>query len=108
MAIGKPRIKVPATASVGEIIVIKTTVKHPMNTGLTKDKAGNPIPRQIINRFVCKFNGAEVFSADLEPSVAANPYLEFSVRVTESGTFEFSWYEDGGAVVTETADITVR
>lgn len=108
MAAGKPRIKVPSSAQKGQIITIKTTISHPMHSGLTKDKKGNPIPRQIINKFVCKFNGKDVFVADLEPSIAANPYIEFSVKVSESGTFTFVWHEDGGAVYTETREITAQ
>ncbi len=108
MAQGKPRVKVPKSATKGSVIEIKTTISHPMHTGMAKDKKGNPIPRQIINKFVCKFNGQEVFVADLEPSVAANPYIQFSVKVNESGTFEFIWHEDGGAIFTTSKDITVQ
>ncbi len=108
MAQGKPRVKVPKTAKKGSVIEIKTTISHPMHSGLAKDKKGNPIPRKIINRFECKFNGQLVFSVDLQPSVAANPYIQFNVKVEESGTFEFIWNEDGGAVFTTSKDITVQ
>ena len=108
MAQSKPRVKVPATAAKGAVIEIKTTISHPMHSGLTKDKKGNKIPRNIINKFVCNFNGKQVFSVDLQPSIAANPYIQFSVKVNESGTFEFIWTEDGGAVFTTSKDITVQ
>ena len=108
MAQGKPRVKVPKTAAKGAVIDIKTTISHPMHSGLAKDKKGNVIPRQIINKFECKFNGKVVFSADMQPSIAANPYIQFSVKVNESGTFEFIWHEDGGASYTTSKDITVQ
>ena len=38
------------------------------------------IPRKIINKFTCTVNGKEVFSADFEPAVAANPYIQFKFR----------------------------
>ena len=107
MAQGKPRVKVPTTAAKGAVIEIKTTISHPMHTGRVKDKQGKTIPRQIINKFVCKFNGQEVFMADLQPSIAANPYIQFNVKVNESGTFEFLWHEDGGEIYTTSKDITV-
>jgi sulfur-oxidizing protein SoxZ len=69
-----------------------------METGLRKDKDGNVIPRQIINKFTAEFNGATVFSMDLEPSVSSNPYIEFYAKVPESGTFKFSWHDDNGEV----------
>jgi sulfur-oxidizing protein SoxZ len=56
---------------------------------------------------VCTFNGAPVLTADLEPAIAANPYFEFTVKVTESGTFAFAWKDDDGTVTTAEQGITV-
>ena len=95
----KPRVKVPKTAASGDIIKIKTLLSHTMESGQRKDKEGNVIPRKIINKFVCEFNGATVFSADIDPAVAANPYFEFKAKVTESGTFKFMWTDDDGSVI---------
>jgi sulfur-oxidizing protein SoxZ len=103
----KPRLKLPKEAKKGEIIQIKTLVQHTMETGLRKDAAGNPIPRKIINKFSCTFNGKPVFSAELEPAVAANPYLQFAARVDESGTFKFTWVDDDGTVTTAEEAIAV-
>jgi sulfur-oxidizing protein SoxZ len=96
----KPRLKVPAQAKKGEVVEIKTLLAHGMETGLRKDAGGAVIPRKIINKFSCEFNGKPVFSADIEPAVAANPYLQFSARVDESGTFKFTWVDDDGTVTT--------
>jgi L-cysteine S-thiosulfotransferase len=57
MAMAKPRVKVPKTASAGEVITIKTLISHEMESGQRKDKDGNVIPRKIINKFTCEFNG---------------------------------------------------
>jgi sulfur-oxidizing protein SoxZ len=103
----KPRIKLPNSARKGEVIEIKTLIAHPMETGLRKDPDGKVIARKIINRFTCEFNGKPVFSADLEPAVAANPYMQFTARVEESGTFRFSWVDDDGTVTTAEQEIAV-
>ena len=103
----KPRIKLPKDAKKGEIIQIKTLIAHIMESGQRKDKDGQTIPRKIINKFTCEFNGKPVFSADLDPAVAANPYLQFSAKVEESGTFKFSWTDDDGTVTTAEEKITV-
>ena len=104
----KPRIKVPKSASKGEIVQIKTLFSHNMETGLRKDKkTGKLIPRKIINKFECLFNGKEVFSADIHPALAANPYLAFNCRAEESGEFMFKWTEDGGKVTTATSKMKV-
>jgi sulfur-oxidizing protein SoxZ len=103
----KPRLRVPSEAKKGDIIQIKTLVSHPMETGFRKDDQGKIIPREIINTFVCTFNGTEVFRADLQPAIAANPYFEFTVKVEKSGTFAFAWTDDNGTVTTAEASITV-
>ncbi len=103
----KPRVKVPKKASAGEVITIKTLISHDMESGQRKDKEGNIIPRKIINKFTAEFNGAEVFSADMHGAISANPYMEFSAKVNESGTFKFSWVDDDGSVYTADAAIEV-
>ncbi|MEJ2124165.1 MAG: thiosulfate oxidation carrier complex protein SoxZ [Alphaproteobacteria bacterium] len=101
------RVKVPAQAKKGEIVEIKTTVAHKMESGRRKDKQGKVIPRKIINKFVCTLNGKKVFWSDWHPAISANPYLSFYIRAKESGTFEFSWYDDDGSVYKTTAKMAV-
>ena len=103
----KPRLKIPKEAKKGEIIEIKTLLSHPMETGLRKDAAGNTVPRKIISKFACEFNGKPVFSADIEPAVAANPYIQFTAKVDEGGTFKFTWIDDDGSVTTTEEQIKV-
>ena len=100
-------VNVPARARRGEIIEIKTLASHVMETGYRRSQVGAPIPRDIIRRFVCEYNGTEVFSADLHPAVAANPFLVFSTVATESGTLTFHWTGDNGFTLTESAPLTV-
>jgi sulfur-oxidizing protein SoxZ len=108
MATPKPRVKVPKTASKGDVVTIKTLISHEMESGQRKDKEGNVIPRKIINKFTCTFNDKEVFSCDLDPAVAANPYFEFNAKVDESGTFVFTWVDDSGDVYTTESKIEVN
>ena len=82
-------------------------ISHVMENGLRRDKDGNIVPRKIINAFTCEFNGRPVFSCDLDTAVAANPYLQFAVRVDESGTFRFAWRDDDGSVITADENVTV-
>ncbi len=107
MATPRPRVKVPKSASAGEVITIKTLISHEMESGQRKDKDGKVIPREIINKFTCEFNGTKVFECDIEPAVSANPYFEFSAKVPESGTFKFTWVDDDGSVYTDEQKITV-
>ncbi|GAB4347062.1 MAG: thiosulfate oxidation carrier complex protein SoxZ [Gammaproteobacteria bacterium] len=104
----KPRVKIPGTAKKGDIIQIKTLFPHKMETGRRRDKDGKLIPRKIINRFECSYNGKTVFSTDLHPAVSANPYISFKLMASESGPVEFKWIEDGGKVTTLKKNLTVN
>jgi sulfur-oxidizing protein SoxZ len=103
----KPRLKLPKEAKKGDVIEIKTLMPHIMESGQRKDKDGKPVLRKIINTFACEFNGKPVFSANLEPAIAANPYMEYFVKMDESGTFKFTWTDDDGTVTTAEEKITV-
>ena len=102
-----PRLRVPKQARKGEVIEIKTLISHVMESGFRKDDEGNLVPRRIINRFSCEFNGRPVFACDLEPAVSANPYLQFTAKIEESGTFRFSWTDDDGTTITAEETTTV-
>ena len=100
-------IRMPAQAKRGEIIEIRTLASHPMETGFRRTERGATIPRDIITQFVCTYNGTEIFSAELYPAIAANPFITFPTVATESGTIEFRWSGDNGYAVTESFKITV-
>jgi sulfur-oxidizing protein SoxZ len=104
----KPRVKVPKTAAAGEAITIKTLISHKMESGQRKDDDGNIIPRSIINRFTCDFNGENVVDVTLEPAISTNPYLEFEALVPEAGEFKFTWYDDDGSVYEEFKKIAIE
>lgn len=103
----QPRVQAPGAVAKGEIFQVRTLIDHRMETGLRRDKAGNKIPRQIINKFTCRYNDVVVFSVELHEAMAANPYLAFYVRAAESGRLQFIWEEDGGAVSTLEKTLTV-
>lgn len=98
----KPRIKLPETASTGDIIEVRTLVTHVMETGQRKDREGKIIPRDIVNSFVAKYADKEVFRAELGPGISANPFIAFSLKVPGPGTFEFAWTDDEGTTLIET------
>jgi sulfur-oxidizing protein SoxZ len=101
-------INVPARARRGEIIEIKTLMSHIMETGFRRIATGELVPRDIITSFTCRYNGEEVFRADLFPAIAANPFFAFTTVAMASGTFEFQWIGDHGFVETASAAITVE
>jgi sulfur-oxidizing protein SoxZ len=103
----RPRIKIPDSAKVGDLIEIKTLISHVMETGQRRDKDGKIIPRMIINTFVATFDGRVVIRTELHPGMSANPYLSFFMKVPGPGEFEFTWIDDSGDKVTERLKLTV-
>ena len=103
----KPRVKVPKTAAAGDTITIKTLISHKMESGQRKDKEGNVIPRSIINRFTCEFNGEMVVDVTMEPAISTNPYFQFEATVPEAGEFVFTWFDDDGSVYDEKKTIEI-
>lgn len=103
----RPRVRVPRTATVGEVVQIRTLINHPMENGHRLGADGVAVPRHIVNRFVCTFNGQTVLEIDIEPSLSADPFIEFEARVDESGTFQFAWFDDNGDLYQASGDIVV-
>jgi len=89
-------IQAPASARKGETIEVRVTIAHPMETGYRPGADGRVLPRDIIRRFACRYDGETVFAAELHPAIAANPYIAFHVRAEASGTLEFEWQGDNG------------
>ena len=100
-------ITAPSTAKRGEVIELRTLIAHPMETGFRPGADGLLLPRNLITRFSCRYNGELVFSADLHAAMAANPYVAFFTTATESGTLSFSWEGDHGFAQTETVSLSV-
>ena len=101
-------INVPARAKHGEIIEIKTLMSHIMEPGYRHTADGKVVPRDIITSFTCRYNGVEIFRADLFPGIAANPFITFFTVATASGKFDFEWIGDNGFAETASASITVE
>lgn len=103
----KPRVKVPASAAIGDTITIKTLISHIMESGQRKDKEGNVIPRSIINRFVAAYNGETIIDVVMEPAISTNPYFQFDATIPAAGTMTFTWYDDDGSVYETSKDIAI-
>ena len=101
------RIQLPARAKRGEVIVVQVLIRHPMETGFRFDEEGKPIPRNCINLLRCRYNGVEVFRADLSAGIAANPYLQFTTIAEASGEMLFDWIDDEGVTGTARAALVV-
>lgn len=101
------RVQVPTEVRRGELIPVRLAIQHPMETGFRFDHGGKSIPKNVVNTLVCKYNGVEVFRAEMGSGIAANPYLQFYTRALDSGELVFEWIDDVGERGSERASITV-
>ncbi len=99
-------INVPVAKS-GEVIEIRATIGHAMETGHRPDSEGKLVPRNVVTRFECRLDGERVFGMDLFPAVAANPYIAFTLRAQRSGTLTFAWEGDNGFRHSETRPLVL-
>ena len=101
------RIQVPASTKRGEIAEIRVLIQHPMETGYRRDDVGHLIKRNVITLLSCRYDGVEVFRADLSSGIAANPYLQFYTVAGKSGELELYWIDDEGKQGSERQAIKV-
>jgi sulfur-oxidizing protein SoxZ len=101
-------VNVPKRVRKGEPFEVKLLISHPMESGQRRNSKGEAVPRDIINSFVCTYNGEDVLRADLFPAIAANPFLSFAAIADVSGTLVMQFTDDHGTEQTETVDVTVE
>ena len=101
------RITVPGAARRGEVIRVGVLIQHPMETGYRLDAANNKVEKNAIRSLACRYNGVEVFRAEMSPGIAANPFVQFPTVANESGELEFTWVDDAGERGSAKEKITV-
>jgi len=90
------RIQVPACVQRREVFAVRVALAHPMETGFRYDDNGKQTPYNVINAFVCRYNGRVVLSTQMSSGIAANPNFRFWVRAREPGELTFEWRDDEG------------
>ena len=82
----------------GEVTVVKMLIRHPMDTGLIKNKqTGKIIPAHFIQEVDCEHNGKRVLTAYWSIGVSKNPYLSFKFTGGKPGdSLKISWVDNKG------------
>ena len=101
------RIQLPKDIKRGQVINIQILVQHPMESGYRLDADNRKVPKNAIRSFLCRYNGEEIFRAEMSPGIAANPFLQFTTIARDSGELEFTWVDDAGERGGAKAPITV-
>lgn len=99
-------IKIRASVK-GDSCEVKALIKHPMETGLRKDKkTGKVIPAHFIQEVKCDHNGNNVMTADWGSAISTNPYVSIKFKGAKAGdNITLSWADNMGKSDTATATI---
>lgn len=100
-------LSAPATAKVGEVVEVRATIQHAMETGYRLASDGSALPRDLVRRLEARFEGQLVLAAELHAAISANPYLAFHLRVPGPGTLTVQWWGDRGLQHSESVRISV-
>jgi len=104
---GKGIVHLLRQARRGQLLEVRATTLHPMETGQRLDSLGRPLARDIVRRIECRWGNDLVFAADLFPAVAANPYVSFFVVANTSAVVTVRWRGDNGFEHQEAVSVEV-
>ena len=81
----------------GDKTTVRVLMSHEMETGQRKDTAGKTIPAWFIQEVSASHIGKPVLTAQWGPSVAKNPFLQFSVKGAKAGDkITVNWLDNRG------------
>jgi sulfur-oxidizing protein SoxZ len=91
----------------GDKTTVRVLMSHEMETGQRRDSAGKIIPAWFIQEVTASHNGKAVLSAQWGPSVAKNPFLQFTVKGAKAGDkISVSWVDNKGDKRTDEATVS--
>jgi len=78
-------------------IQVKALIKHPMETGLRKNKkTGKKIPAHYISNLEVTANGKALLTADWSGSVSKNPFVSFNYAGKSGDKINLTWKDNTG------------
>ena len=91
-------INVPPKAKRGQIIEIKTLISHVMETGYRRSETGAAIPRDIINLFVCTYNGTRIGDVETGPEMNFS-FFELLAHIVKTRSLTAAYFFRASIVV---------
>jgi thiosulfate oxidation carrier complex protein SoxZ len=78
-------------------VMVRALLTHEMESGQRSDPQGRPIPAWHITEVNLRLNGQVVLSAWWGPSIARNPFLQFTLRQARAGDrVALGWVDNRG------------
>ncbi len=99
-------MRIRAQAS-GDKALVRVLMSHEMETGLRKDASGKLVPAWYIQQVSAALNGKPVMTAQWGPSIAKNPFLQFTVKGAKAGDkVSITWIDNKGETRTDEAAVS--
>ncbi|HJW11842.1 MAG TPA: thiosulfate oxidation carrier complex protein SoxZ [Albitalea sp.] len=99
-------MRIRAQAAGGKATV-RVLMSHEMETGQRKGADGKVVPAWYIQHVSAKHNDKVVLTAQWGPSVAKNPFLQFSIKSAKAGDkVTISWVDNHGDTRTDEAVVS--
>ena len=100
-------MRIRAQSAAGGKATVRVLMSHEMETGQRRDSAGKVIPAWFIQEVRAEHNGKQVMRAEWGPSVAKNPFLQFSVKGAKAGDkITITWVDNKGDKRTDEATVS--
>ncbi|MEO8123007.1 MAG: thiosulfate oxidation carrier complex protein SoxZ [Burkholderiales bacterium] len=91
----------------GDKVTVRVLMSHEMETGQRKDSSGKVVPAWFIQEVMATHNGKTVMSAEWGPSIAKNPFLQFTIKSGKVGDkIVISWTDNKGDKRSDEATVT--
>jgi sulfur-oxidizing protein SoxZ len=91
----------------GDKATVRVLMSHEMETGQRRDAAGALVPAWFIQEVSASHNGKVVMQAQWGPSIAKNPFLQFSVKGAKAGDkITVNWLDNKGDKRTDEATVS--
>jgi sulfur-oxidizing protein SoxZ len=91
----------------GTSATVRVLMAHEMETGQRKDAAGKVIPAWHITDVAATHNGKTVLTAEWGPSVAKNPFLQFTIKNAKAGDkVGVTWKDNRGDTRSDEATVS--
>ena len=96
--VGNPRLRVPRSFKVGEVIEVRAKIDHPSDTGLNfrDGKFVLDRPEFFLKQMRVSFDGQLISDFRLTSAVSPNPLIRFPLEVTRAGTLQVAFANNEG------------
>jgi sulfur-oxidizing protein SoxY len=94
---------------VGDIVKVKFFAIHPMENGVTVDKASGSVrPADYIKSIKVTFNNEQIASFDIGVSTSQNPKIVFPYKVSAAGILKAEIENNSGEKTEKTFQVTPK